>query len=134
MKDPDAPLAIYEGAQLPNLPQAIEVFLARIRPEWQATPLVQRVRQLLPVDASSACQRLLNAAGHDLRSKIRTLGLDLAKEAAKAFRLPPVETDEDLENYSTSRLYDLAYRLSLVNRAEWRRLHRTYEIRRDPRA
>ena len=108
-----------------------EGYLGRIRPEWQATPLVGRVKRLLPVDPSSACQRLLNAAGHDLRMKIRALGVDLAKDAAKAFGLPPVANDEDLEEYPTARLYDLAYRIGLLSRSEWRRLHRAYEIRRD---
>lgn len=120
---------VYSG-----LPQELswgDQYLAKIRPEWQGTPLVRRVVNLLPVDASSACQRLLNAAGHDLRSKIRTIGLDLAKEAAKSSGLPPINSSEDLENYPTARLYDLAYRLSLFNRADWRRLHRAYEIRCD---
>jgi len=110
---------------------AAEQYLARIRPEWQTTPLVGRVKRLLPVDPSSACQRLLNAAGHDLRSKIRFLGLDLAQDVAKTFGLPQVNNDEDLEDYPTARLYDLAFRMGLLNRAEWRRLHRAYEIRRD---
>src|SRR5437870_1180272 len=134
MTESNAAIAIYERPDLAELPEAVETYLTRIRPEWQATPLLKRVRRLIPVDPSSACQRLFNAAGHDLRSKILILGIDLAKDAAKTLKLPPVETDEDLENYNTARLYDLAYRLSLVNRAEWRRLHRVYEIRRDPRA
>ncbi|MBI2848478.1 MAG: hypothetical protein HYX83_04815 [Chloroflexi bacterium] len=109
----------------------VEQYLARVRPEWQAMPLVGRVKRLLPVDPSSACQRLLNAAGHDLRSKIRYLGLDLAKDVANTFGLPRVNNDEDLEDYPTARLYDLAFRLGLLNRAEWRRMNRAYEIRRD---
>lgn len=117
--------------QVPAELPPVEQYLARIRPQWQATPLVRRVRVLLPIDPSSACQRLLNAAGHDLRAKISTLGLDLAQEVARQFKLPHVDTEEDLEDYSTSRLYDLAFRLGLLTRPEWRRLHRAYEIRRD---
>jgi hypothetical protein len=49
---------------------------------------MDRVRQLLPVDPSSACQRVLNAAIHDLRNKIIVAGLDIAQEAASRFRLP----------------------------------------------
>jgi hypothetical protein len=48
--------------------------LAKVRPEWQARDLIGRVRALLPVDRSSACQRLLNAAIHDLRQKILITG------------------------------------------------------------
>ena len=91
----------------------VEQYLARVRPEWQDMPLVGRVKRLLPVDPSSACQRLLNAAGHDLRSKIRYLGLDLAKDVANTFGLPRVNNDEDLEDYPTARLYDLAFRLGV---------------------
>ena len=120
----------YQHPEKPALPTA-ETYLARIRPEWRSTRLVERVRALLPVDASSACQRLLNAATHDLRSKIRILGIDLAAETARDFKLPPITSDEDLEEYSTARLYDLAYRIGLLNRAEWRRIHRAYDIRRD---
>ena len=117
--------------QIPQHLSTAEQYLGRIRREWQVTPLVLRITRLLPVDPSSACQRLLNAAGHDLRVKIRILGLDLAKEAAKTFGLPPINTDEDLEDYPTARLYDLAYRIGLLSRPEWRRIHRAYEIRRD---
>jgi hypothetical protein len=63
--------------------------------------------------------------------KVRTLGLDLAREAATAFGLPPIRNDEDLEDYPTARLFDLAYRVGLLSRAEWRRMQRAYEIRRD---
>ena len=44
--------------------------LAEIRPEWKAKSLIRRVERLLDVDPSSACQRLFNAAIHDLRQKI----------------------------------------------------------------
>lgn len=119
------------GAELPAELSAADQYLAKIRPVWQATPLIKRVKKLLPIDPSSACQRLLNAAGHDLRVKIRTLGLDLVKDVAETFSLPPVNTDEELEDYPTARLFDLAYRAALLTRPEWRRLHRAYEIRRD---
>ena len=119
------------SSQVPAELSTVEQYLTRIRPEWQSTPLIQRVMRLLPVDPSSACQRLLNAAGHDLRSKIRYLGLDLAKDVADTFGLPHVNNDEELEDYPIARLYDLAFRLGLLNRAEWRRIHRAYEIRRD---
>src|SRR5229473_8713947 len=89
-----------------NVPADLEpvgTFLAQIRPEWQAKRLVQRVISLLPVDASSACQRLLNAAIKDLQSKIVIAGIDLATEAAKLHKLPPVTKPDDvLENYSTT--------------------------------
>ncbi|MCG8587219.1 MAG: hypothetical protein MI757_21145, partial [Pirellulales bacterium] len=38
---------------------------------------------------------------------------------------------EDVESYSNSRIIDLSYRMGLLTRAEWRRLKRCYEIRRD---
>lgn len=118
-----------------NVPAELEPvggFLAQIRPEWQAKRLVQRVISLLPVDPSSACQRLLNAAIKDLQSKIVIAGIDLASEAAKLHKLPPVtKADDVLENYSTTNTLELAYRMGLLRRPEWRRLVRAYDIRRD---
>jgi hypothetical protein len=106
--------------------------LGQIRREWRDKSLIDRVRRILPVDPSSACQRLLNAAIHDLRSKIVRAGIDVAKEAAARFKLPPVVNPEDItESYSTWNIINLAYRIGLLSRAEWRRLSRAYDIRRD---
>lgn len=105
--------------------------LEKVRPAWQAKSLIERVKKLLDIDPSSACQRLLNAAIHDLREKVLIAGLDIAGEAARQNSLPHVSKAEDLENYSTAKLIDLAYRIGLLSRPEWRRVHRCYEIRRD---
>jgi hypothetical protein len=105
--------------------------LERVRPEWQSRSLIQRVRTILPHDPSSACQRLFNAAIHDLRNKVVIAGIDIAKEAAKTFKLPPIEKPEDVEEYSTARLIDLAYRMGLLSEPDWRRLVIAYEIRRN---
>lgn len=102
-----------------------------IRPQWQAKGLIERVRRLLPVDPSSACQRLLNAAIADLREKIKIAGIDIAEESARAFSLPPVRKADDVDNYSTARIIDLAYHMGLLSRPEWRRMTRAYDIRRD---
>ena len=107
------------------------VLLQNIRPEWQARNLISRVKRLLGVDPSSACQRLFNAAMHDLREKVIIAGVDIAREAASQNKLPPVTCSEDVENYSTAKLIDLVYRIGLLTRPEWRRLARCYEIRRD---
>jgi len=110
----------------------VDGLLMRIRPEWQARNLIGRVRTLLPVDPSSACQRLLNAAINDLRQKVLIAGLDIAAEAAAANQLPAVNRNEDiLEAYSTFHILELAYRMGLLDRPEWKRLRRAYEIRRD---
>jgi hypothetical protein len=120
------------SAKLPTPFEPLNDLLAAIRPEWQAKRLVQRVVALIPVDPSSACQRLLNAAIKDLQQKIVIAGIDLAIEAAKLNKLPPVTKAEDvLENYSTTNTLALAYRMGLVTRPEWRRLQRAYEIRGD---
>lgn len=105
--------------------------LQSIRPQWQAKNLINRVKLLVNVDPSSACQRLFNATIHDLRDKIIIAGIDIANEAAKAYKMSPVEKNEDIENYSASKLIDLAFRIGLLSRPEWRRLTRCYEIRRD---
>ncbi|RDI55916.1 hypothetical protein [Nocardia mexicana] len=110
-----------------DVPQLMQ----QILPQWQAKGLIDRVRRLLPVDPSSACQRLLNAAIADLREKITIAGLDIAGEAAAAHKLPPVKSSDDIESYSTAKIIDLSYRMGLLSRAEWRRLTRTYDIRRD---
>ena len=112
--------------------QAAPTLLQKIRPAWRSRDLIGRVERLLPVDASSACQRVFNAAMHDLREKVVIAGIDIANAAAASHRLPPVQRAEDIEeHYSTARLLDLAYRMGLLTRPDWRRLSRAYEIRRD---
>jgi len=105
--------------------------LATIRPQWQAKKLIDRVKKLVEVDPSSACQRILNAAIHDLREKIVIAGVDIAGEAARQNKLPPVIKSDDVENYSNSNILDLSYRMGLLSRPEWRRISLCYEIRRD---
>lgn len=106
--------------------------LKSIRPEWQAKGLIQRTTQLLPIDSSSACQRLLNAALRDLRNKIAIAGIDLAKEAASRFGLPPVGKIEDIsENYTNAKILDLSYRMGILSRPEWQKMKRCYDIRGD---
>ena len=109
----------------------VGAFMARIRPHWKAKQLVQRVEKLLATDPSSACQRLFNASIHDLREKIVVAGIDLATEAAKQHKLPPVTKPEDIEEYSVLRIIDLSYRIGLLSRPEYKRLLRAYDIRKD---
>lgn len=107
--------------------------MQKIRPDWQAKKLIERVRRILPVDPSSACQRLFNAAVRDLRDKILIVGVGIAGEAARAGnpKLPPIQNAEDVEHYSTSNLIKLAYRIGLLTRAERRKMTRVYDIRKD---
>ncbi len=121
---PTPNVALVRASEAPAL-------LQRIRPAWQAKDLIDRVRRLINVDPSSACQRLFNATVHDLREKIIIAGVDIAREAAKQHKLPPVDKPEDIEDYSTAKLIDLAHRIGLLTRPDWRRLSRCYEIRRD---
>jgi hypothetical protein len=58
-------------------------------------------------------------------------GLDIAEQAAKQSRLPPVTRAEDVENYPTDKLLDLAFHMGILTHPEWRRMKRSYEIRRD---
>jgi DNA-binding MltR family transcriptional regulator len=128
---------IEEGYELipaganPISKSGIQDILNQIRPVWKGKDLIQRVERLLPVDASSACQRLFNAAIHDLKEKIIVIGVDLAKEVAVNYKLPPLSKDEDVLDYNVSKTIDLAYRIGILTRPEWRRIHRCYEIRRD---
>jgi hypothetical protein len=78
----------------PVIISSVDALLASIRPDWQAKSLIKRVKGLLPVDPSSACQRLLNAAIHDLREKIIIAGLDVAQEAASSNGLPQAKKPE----------------------------------------
>lgn len=109
----------------------VKGLMSLIRPEWKSKNLVQRVEKLLPVDPSSACQRLFNAAIHDLKKKILVAGIDIAKEAGGANRLPLINRPEDIEEYNVSKTIDLAYYMGLLSRPEWRRITRVYDIRRD---
>ena len=121
------PLPSVEIVRASNVPALLD----RIRPSWQAKSLISRVRRLLDVDPSSACQRLLNAAIHDLREKVVIAGVDIAAEAARQHKLPPITNADDVDEYSTAKLIDLAYRMGLLSRPGWRRVCRCYEIRRD---
>ena len=121
---PRPSVSLIQASDAPAILQAI-------RPEWMARNLISRVKKLLNVDPSSACQRLFNASVHDLREKVIIAGIDIAREAASQNKLPPVTKNEDVENYSTAKLIDLVYRIGLLTRPEWRRLSRCYEIRRD---
>jgi len=125
--------SLVVGNQNSELVEAsgVGALMARIRPHWKAKQLVQRVERLLSTDPSSACQRLFNASIHDLREKIVVAGLDLATEAAKQHKLPPVTKAEDIEEYSVLRVIDLSYRMGLLSRPEYKRLLRAYDIRRD---
>lgn len=109
----------------------IQTLLHEIRPLWKGKNLIHRVERLLPVDPSSACQRLFNAAIHDLKEKIIVIGVDVAKEVTINYKLPSINNDDDILEYNVSKTIDLAYRIGILTRAEWRRIHRCYEIRRD---
>lgn len=109
----------------------LDALMQRIRPAWQSKGLIERVYRLIPVDLSSACQRLFNAAIQDLREKIKIAGSDIASEVAVLYKLPPVASNENIDDYSTKNIIDLSYRMGLLSRAEWRRVSRSYEIRRD---
>lgn len=109
----------------------VDDLLTQIRPHWQAKNLIHRVTKLLVVDPSSACQRLFNASIHDLREKILFAGIDIASEAAKQHKLPPISSAENIENYSTLRMIDLAYHMGLLSRPGYRRILRAYDIRKD---
>jgi len=109
----------------------IETLLGDIRPVWKGRNLINRVVRLLPIDPSSACQRIFNAATHDLKEKILIMGVDLASEIASNYRLPPIKREEDIVEYNVSKTIDLSYRMGILTRPEWRRIHRCYEIRRD---
>jgi len=106
-------------------------YLSRIRPYWQSKNLIQRVQRLLAVDPSSACQRIFNATIYDLKEKIIIAGLDIASEASRQYKLPSINKQEDVENLSTSRVLELAYRIGLLTRPEYRKLMRVYDIRKD---
>ena len=123
-----------------NLPQKQETqiiqdsgaeLLEQIRPYWKAKKLITRVKALLPVDPSSACQRIFNAAIHDLKEKIVLAGLDIAKEAAESNGLPTISKAEDIRELNTSKVISLAYRMGLLTRPEYRKLSRAYDIRKD---
>jgi hypothetical protein len=109
----------------------IDTLLRTIRPYWQSKNLIQRVKRLIIADPGSACQRIFNAAIHDLKEKLLIAGVDIVAEAAKQNKLPPINKSEDVEQYSAYNTIELSYRAGLLTRAEARRLFRSYEIRGD---
>jgi hypothetical protein len=102
-----------------------------IRPKWRNSRLIQRVEELMAVDRSSACQKILNAAFKDLKEKIVVMGVDIAKEVAKEYQLPVPANQDAILDYNTARTIDLAYRMGLLTKPEYKRIKRAYEIRRD---
>jgi hypothetical protein len=66
-----------------------------------------------------------------LRDKIQIAGVDIAGQVALEYKLPPVTKQDDVENYSTSNVTSLSYRMGILSRPDWRRMTRAYEIRRD---
>jgi hypothetical protein len=129
-KDNENSIMIAANQEL-AIDSGVQGLMLQIRPEWQSKNLVQRVAKLLPVDPSSACQRLFNAAIHDIKKKILVAGIDIAKEAAASNRLPQINRPEDIEEYNVAKTIDLAYYMGLFSRPEWRRITRVYDIRRD---
>jgi len=129
-KDNENAIMVVANREL-AITRDVQGLMLQIRPEWQAKNLVQRVTKLLPIDPSSACQRLFNAAIHDIKKKILVAGIDIAKEAAASNRLPQINRPEDIEEYNVSKTIDLAYFMGLLSRPEWRRITRVYDIRRD---
>lgn len=120
-----------ENLEIINESDAPQI-LQNIREEWQARSLIQRVEKLLPIDPSSACQRLFNASMHDLREKIVILGVDIAAKIAQDNNLPAIKTDEDVvDNYNVKHIIDLSYYIGLLSRPEWRKICRVYDIRKD---
>lgn len=106
--------------------------LALIRPHWSEKRLIERTKKLLAVDPSSACQRVFNAAIHDLREKIVLAGIDIAAKMATDHRLPAIKDAENvMDHYTVTHVINLSYRMGLLSRPEWRRLQRCYDIRRD---
>jgi len=129
MEDENLELSPQPKQEITKL--TVSELLNSIRPLWKGRKLIQRVEILLPVDPSSACQRLFNASIHDLKEKIIVMGIELAKEVASNYKLPQITNEDDVLNYNVSKTIDLSYRIGLLSRAEWRRIHRCYEIRRD---
>ena len=115
----------------PICKSGIQELLDGIRPVWKGKNLIQRVNRLLPIDPSSACQRLFNAAVHDLKEKILIVGVDVANDTAVKYKLPSIGKEEDILEYNVSKTINLAYRIGILKRPEWKRIHRCYEIRRD---
>lgn len=110
----------------------VKNYLQKIRPAWQAKNLIQRTIKILPVDPSSACQRIFNASIHDLREKVIIAGLDIAQATAETYKLPTINSEEDImEHYDTSKLITLAHRMGLLTRPEFRKIMRVYDIRKD---
>ena len=78
---PKANVELVEQSGVPHL-------LDQIRPHWKAKNLIQRVIRLVPVDPSSACQRVFNAATHDLKEKIVLAGIDNRSRSCQAAKVP----------------------------------------------
>ena len=123
-------IALHPNAEIVEASGVMSI-LENVRPYWKDRRLIERVLNLLKSDPSSACQRILNAAIQDLREKIIIAGIDIAREAASANRMSPLAKPEDVEAYSTKDIIDISHFIGFLSRAEWRRLARCYEIRRD---
>lgn len=59
---------------------------------------------------------------------MNTAWVDIAQQVAIDNKLPPIARAEDIEEYPTARLLDLCYKMGILNRTEWRKLQRAYDI------
>ncbi|MER5347841.1 hypothetical protein ABT030_47845 [Streptomyces mirabilis] len=92
-------------------------------PPWPKG-LIERVRRLLPVDPSSACQRLLNAAVQDLREKVQIAGFGLPLRPD----LPHDRGDLAVRDQIARRVYDAYFSLTLLEIFGAERLERRSQL------
>ncbi len=102
-----------------------------IRESWKGRGLIERSIILLKVDPSSACQRMFNATISDLREKLILVGIDVVKSVTEIYKLEKVITDNDIKDYKTRGLIDLAHYTGLISYSDKNRLSRAYDIRND---
>ncbi len=103
--------------------------LSEIREPWQTSRLVERVRQLISVDHSCACQKLFNTAIWDIKDKLGQWGEDFVYKIAYKNSKISRGTVNPISGLSTTELLNLSYRSKLLSFEQWQLITECYQIR-----
>lgn len=103
--------------------------LLDVREPWRSSRLIERVRQLIPVDHSCSCQKLFNTVIWDLKDKLSEWGEEFVYKVAFVTNYEDRITENPISGLSTTELLNLSYKSKLLSFEQWTLLTECYQIR-----
>ena len=103
--------------------------LLDVREPWRSSRLIERVRQLIPVDHSCSCQKLFNTVIWDLKDKLSEWGEEFVYKVAFVNKNKDRITENPISGLSTTELLNLSYKSKLLSFEQWTLLTECYQIR-----